>query len=194
MGLLAAYCLLALMGSSRVAEAAATVPAEPNCPIPSAVTQVSAASMYANSSGSVVDQTGLHLNQQLIEPLRLFDRALTAKMDGSAIQADLACAETLLKTWAAADALLKEPTSFPPIRERQRFTIGINVGALKLQSHGGVIDDTVMAWLHQLNAAIMADFAKRNIVDNLYVWSAVDAASFALLSGDQAASQYQDRV
>ncbi len=182
------------MTEPAAAAPATAPPAGGGCSVPPAIEQVSAAPIYADRAGSVADSAGMHQNEQLITPLRLFDRALTTKVDGRPTAAELACATTLLRAWADAGALLQEPSSFPPVRERQRFTLGINVGALKLQSHGGVLDDKAMQWLHTLNTAVMSDFGPRNIVDNLYVWSGVDAGTFALLSGDEAARAYQDRA
>jgi len=52
----------------------------------------------------------------------------------------------------------------------------------------------VTDWLRRLNQAVVATFARRDRVDNLYAWSRVNAASFALLARDPGAMAHQSTV
>jgi poly(beta-D-mannuronate) lyase len=167
------------------------------CPDLPPLAQVEARAIYSDAAGSQLDPEGLHRNQQLIQPLRDFTGALAERADfntGQGREEALRCAESLLRAWAAAGALLRQPDGFPAIRQRQRFAIGITVAALKLRAHGALLDQSVVEWLHVLDAAVVADFARRRVTDNLAVWSAADAASLALLDGDPDSRAYENAV
>lgn len=181
---------------------AATVPRDPAqaqdaCPIPPPLAQVEAHAIYSDLAGSQLDPSGLHRNQELIRPLRGFTELLTRQVDGDArqpTQDDLDCATKMLGNWAAAGALLQQPASFPAVRERQRFGLGITLAALKLRALGRKLDAGVVAWLHALDTAVVDDFVRRRMTDNLAVWSGANAASLAMIDGDQDARQYESMV
>jgi poly(beta-D-mannuronate) lyase len=167
--------------------------AQGQCPIPAPVALVEAQAIYSDRSGSQIDTAGLRRNQELIQPLRSFTDSLTHEVDGAG-QEGLRCAATMLKSWAAAGAMLQQPASFPAMRERQRWALGITLAALKLRAQGVALDPDVVNWLHALNTAVVQDFARRHLIDNLEIWSGVNAASLALLDGDRSARQYESDI
>jgi poly(beta-D-mannuronate) lyase len=105
---------------------------------------------------------------------------VSSRVDSN-IPTDWACAAPLLESWASANALLAEPADFSGIRERERFTIALNLAAAKLTKKKQ-LGAEVVRWLDAVSLAVARDFSKRNVVDNLYVWSGVAAESGALLS------------
>jgi poly(beta-D-mannuronate) lyase len=161
------------------------------------VEQVQAAAIYSDPSGSRLDTQGLVQNRQLVQPLRDFVTDLARQADDNAATpnaAALECATTMLRRWADAGAMLRQPASFPAIRERQRFALGITLAVFKLNAAGWKPDARVSAWLKSLNTAVIQDFARRRIIDNLAVWSAVNAAALALIERDPGALRYQDDI
>jgi poly(beta-D-mannuronate) lyase len=172
--------------------------AQDRCVTPPPIDQVQAVAIYSDPAGSKLDLSALRRNQQLIQPLRAFTRALTREVDGEGQEttetAARQCAATMLDDWAAAPALLQEPTSFPAIRERQRFGLGITLAALKLRAIGGRLDRTALEWLDMLDGAVLRDFARRRTVDNLEIWSAANAAALAIADGDREALGYEDEM
>jgi poly(beta-D-mannuronate) lyase len=169
----------------------------PECPTMAAVTEVRAAAIYSDRAGSVVESGGLHENQELVRPLRDFDTAITTRVDGTAgsvKQEDLDCAANLMRSWATGAAMLTKPGSFPAVRERARFCIGINIAAFKLRRRVGRLDAETLKWLGILNHSIEEDFGTRGIVDNLYLWSGVDAGTYALVAHDPEAIRYLNLV
>jgi poly(beta-D-mannuronate) lyase len=183
-----------LAGVGAVALWLVPLRAAAECPSLPPLAEVVAQPIYSDPSGSQLDPKGLHRNQQLIQPLRDFTGALTERADGEADEAALRCAGNLLREWGAAGAMLRQPNGFPAIRERQRFALGITMAALKLRARGASLDGTVAAWLHALDTAVAADFARRHLTDNLAVWSAANAASIALVDGDRASLAYENAV
>jgi poly(beta-D-mannuronate) lyase len=195
--LLGALCMASMLTQPSRANIVLSALDQSACPTMPAVMEVSAAAIYSDRAGSVIAPSGLHENQELIRPLREFDTAITSRVDGTAGsvgQEDLECAANLLHSWAMAAAMLTKPKSFAAVRERARFSIGINVAAFKLKRQVGHLDTPTLNWLHSLNHAIEDDFASRGIIDNLYVWSGVDAGTYALLDHDPEAIRYVDSV
>jgi poly(beta-D-mannuronate) lyase len=185
------------VAASAAAIAMGSVHAQDRCPVPPPIDQVEAQAIYSDRAGSRIDIAGLHRNQQLIQPLRSFTDALTGQVDdagGAPTSAALRCATAMLQEWAAAGAMLQQPASFPAERERQRWALGMTLAGLKLRAFGGRLDSGVVGWLDALNTAVIQDFARRRLVDNLAVWSAANAASLALINRDRDALQYESRV
>lgn len=190
------YCIFFILLSSFF-PAGTRALADDSCPVAAPVAEVRAARMYSDAAGSVIDAQGLRQNTELILPLRTFDRTVADRVDRSdptSRAANLDCAAGMLHAWAAGRAMLIRPASFPASRERARFVLGLNIASLKLFSLQGHADPVVVAWLQALNRDIMGEFARRDVVDNLYVWSGVNAASFALLNPDGEAIRYQQTV
>lgn len=174
-----------------------TTRADDQCPIPAPFALVEAQAIYTDKAGSQLDAAGVKRNQQLIQPLRAFASGLEKQVDGDAggsPEQARQCAATMLQAWASAGALLQQPTSFPAVRERQRFSLGITLAALKLRAQGGTLSSATVSWLHSLETGIVQDFARRKLIDNLEVWSAVNAASLALLDGDRASLRYENDI
>jgi poly(beta-D-mannuronate) lyase len=172
--------------------------AQDRCVSPPPVERVEAAAVYSDPAGSKLDLSALRRNQQLIQPLRAFTSALTREVDGEGQEttetAARRCAATMLDDWAAARALLQQPESFPAIRERQRFGLGITLAALKLRALGGRLDSAALEWLDMLDGAVVQDFARRRTIDNLEIWSAANAAALAIADRNQQALGYEAEV
>ena len=157
-----------------------------SCPTP--VARVEGRDFYSDARGSVVDPDRLREHLELILPLREFVTEASKWADSSDPD-DRECGWRMMRSWAEGRALLKPPLDFIGQRERQRFTIALNIIALKLGDCGLDIDPA-LPWLEELNRAVIDDFGSRRR-NNLYVWSGVCAASYALLSGDCVARDYE---
>ena len=111
---------------------------------------------------------------------------------------DLDCARNMIDRWATAKALLVPPTTLEAIRQRARFAIGLNIVAIKLRSAGHPVASVSADWLQRLSNVAVDDFRKRanksGWIDNLYVWSGVNAASSALLTNDREMRAYATEV
>jgi len=163
-----------------------------DCPGDPVVTRVEAASVYSDSQGSIVDPEKLKQSLDLIAPLRKFVTDASLRAD-SPDHTQQDCAFRMMLGWARGGSMLEEPADFAGQRERERFTIALNIIALKLRSDGFDIAP-LLGWLGELNRGVSDDFEKRNRVDNLYIWSGVAAASYAVLNGNAVAQGYADKV
>ncbi|HLY57367.1 MAG TPA: alginate lyase family protein [Stellaceae bacterium] len=163
-----------------------------DCPEPAVPSRVEGEAFYSDVQGSIVDQDKLRRDMAMIAPLRAFVTEASSRAD-SPDRDDRACAARLMESWARGGALLEAPRSFEATRERQRFAIALNIVALKLHA-AGVDSAPLLDWLGRLNHAVIADFDKRNQVDNLFVWSGVAASSYALLAHDDDAARYAAMV
>jgi poly(beta-D-mannuronate) lyase len=167
-----------------------------SCPSVPPILRIETVPIYYDDKGSKQDAGQLILHNQTIRPLRTFLAELTRFVDRpeSARAERFTCPLTLLKAWAESDALLMKPSNFSGVRERERFGIGINVVAIKLLANGQQLGAGVLQWIGSLNKAIMRDFDLRKRVDNLYAWSGVNAASYALINTSAIALDYQNTV
>ena len=181
--LVAGVCLLM---TSQATLAANTCPVDP--PVPQAQSQ----GIYADASGSTLDPDRLRASLALVAPLRRFVTDASLRAD-STNPADETCAYAMMLSWAKAGSMLEEPANFAGMRERERFTIALNIIALKLKVEGFAAAP-LLDWLGRLNSGVIDDFEKRGLEDNLGVWSGVAAASYALLSGDGRARRYAGSV
>ena len=162
------------------------------CPDDPAIAQVQAEPIYSDAQGSVIDTGKLRRHKQEIEALRNFVTDASRRAD-SAVPGERACALHMMIGWADARAMQQRPSDFGGLRELERFTISLNIIALKLRA-GGLNIDPLLSWLGGLDRAVIDGFGKRDRVDNLYAWSGVAAASFALLSGDHDAQKFENSV
>jgi poly(beta-D-mannuronate) lyase len=183
--------------SSRGSYATVAVPAKRTvmdarhaCPAP--VARVEGRDFYSDARGSVIDPEKLREHLNLISPLRAFV-STASKWADSPDPDEQECGWLMMRAWAEGRALLQPPVDFIGQRERQRFTIALNIIALKLGACGFDICPA-LPWLEELNRGVMEDFEKHRDIGNLYVWSGVCAASYAVLNGDRVAKDYEDRV
>jgi len=159
---------------------------------PRPVLRVEGRNFYSDTKGSVVDPEKLHEHLELILPLRAFATDASKRADSSDPE-EQKWGFAMMHAWAKGRALLDAPLDFIGKRERQRFTIALNIIALKLRACGLNIEP-LLAWLNQLNRGVIADFAQHVAIGNLYVWSGVCAASCALLDADSDAKRYENHV
>jgi poly(beta-D-mannuronate) lyase len=165
------------------------------CPGDAPIRQVGGVLFYTDKKASVADPQKVKQDAEVIRPLQMYLIHLAAILDApAATPAALDCAVEMLNRWAAAGAMLTEPDNFEGVRERARFTIGLNIIALKLSKAGHPVNQATRDWLHSLSLAAVRDFASRPLKDNLYIWSGVDAASDAVLSGDASERNYASDV
>jgi poly(beta-D-mannuronate) lyase len=162
------------------------------CPDDPSIIRVEAEPIYSDPKGSIVDPEELHRHAQQIMPLRKFVTDASQRADSASRNAQ-GCALSMMSAWAKAEAMAAAPTDFGGLRELERFTISLNVIALKLRADGLKIDP-LLDWLGNLNHTVIDRFAERGRVDNLYVWSGVSAASYALLKVDDPARRYEGAV
>jgi len=172
--------------------AAGMTPGGGTCPNDPPLAQVEAVPIYSDAKGSVVDADNLRLHEQQILPLRNFVTDASSRAD-SDDRGERECALRMMRDWAKTGAMAQPPADFNGLRELERFTISLNIIALKLRADGLDIAP-LLDWLGTLNHTVIQRFENRNMVDNLDVWSGVAAASFALLSGDDVARRHEDTV
>jgi poly(beta-D-mannuronate) lyase len=157
-----------------------------NCVMDPPVKQVQGVAFYTDKNASVADPKLVAQDGAFLKPLQLFVNHLSAIVDNpNAAPADITCAQQMLDSWAQADALLQPPVNFEAMRERARFAIGFNIVALKLQASGHTVSAATLKWLHALSTMVANDFKTHSLKNNLYIWSGVDSATNALLSGDE---------
>ena len=156
------------------------------------IVRIEGENFYSDKKGSIVDPDKLDRHFRLTLPLRNFVTEASKRAD-SARPDDRECALVMMLEWAEAGAMTEHPASFIARRERERYTIALNIIALKLQM-AGLDVDSLLGWLAGLNDAVIGDFAKLESIGNLYVWSGVCAASFAMLSSDDMSCRYEDKV
>jgi poly(beta-D-mannuronate) lyase len=163
-----------------------------NCPDDATVARVDATPVYSDAQGSVVDPAKLRFHEQQILPLRNFVTDASRRAD-STDPAQRECALAMMRDWAKNRAMEVPPADFGGLRELERFGISLNIIALKLRADGLDIGP-LLGWLGELNRIVIGRFESRDRVDNLYVWSGVAAASYALLSRDDGARRHADDV
>lgn len=162
------------------------------CPNDPPVAQVEGEPIYSDARGSVVDTDKLRRHEQQISPLRKFVTDASRGAD-STDRSERECALDMMLEWANDRAMTVPPTDFGGLRELERFTISLNIVALKLRADGLKIEP-LLDWLGKLNHLVMERFGARGHVDNLFVWSGVAAASYALLGGDDPSRRYASDV
>jgi poly(beta-D-mannuronate) lyase len=194
-----------VVGTSVSSLAALTAHADA-CPDYPPVARIESVKFYTDPHSSVVDMDKIRERNKLILPLRNFVTDASKRVDGTD-HAEQECVQHMLLEWAAGKALEEEPADIAGQHDRQIFDISLNIIALKLQKEGFNIAP-IVGWLGDLNRAVTSYFEKRNRlaaaahrpgagwapVDNLYVWSGVNAASYAVLNADRGAKRYEDDV
>jgi len=177
-----------------------------SCPDEPAVPRVDSTKFYADAKGSVVETDKVRERNKLILPLRTFVTDASVRAD-SADRAEQECALHMMLEWAKAKSMEEAPADIAGEHDRQLFTISLNIITLKLRAAGLKIDP-LLGWLGDLNHEVIDYFDHRHQVataahrpdagwapvDNLYVWSGVNAASYAVLSADREAKRYEDKV
>lgn len=168
----------------------AEIAAATACPVVAPQATIDGVRWYSDAAGSKVDPQALREHLARIAQVRRYATALVSADQ----KGDIGCVTGLLQNWAGADALLQRPANFAGIRERLRFGMAITFVTLRLVADGHPLDPQTKAWIDKLNRAIVADFDRRNIVDNLYVWSGAAAALAFLVEGDSLFADYRDKV
>ncbi len=151
-----------------------------SCTFHEPVLVVTATKWYSDAAGSEVDEEAFQVSLDQIRPLREYATDLNKSLD----KGEFGCAEANLQKWAEQRALLQKPANFAAMRERMRFAMAITLAALRLKADDRPLAQVVKEWLTELNVAAAADFQKRNIIDNLYVWAGATAAIGNLVSRD----------
>ena len=163
-----------------------------NCPNDPPLQQVRSEAHYADSHGSIIDPVKLHESMVEIMPLRRFVTDASERADSSS-RADQQCAYEMMLSWAKAGAMTEKPATPPGNRSQERFTIALNIIALKLKAQGFDMSP-LRGWLDKINMLVIDVFERHPVVDNLGVWSGVAAASYAAVSGNADAKRYADSV
>jgi poly(beta-D-mannuronate) lyase len=165
------------------------------CPSFAPVGRVEGITWYTDKAGSVADAAAQHRNDELQSPIRKMLGYLETTLDASDGKSPTTdCAFKIVQQWAGERALLDPPISTQARIERNRFVIALNVIALKLRELDYPLGSMVLSWLKDLNDAVITYFEKGTNRANLYTWSGVAEASFALLSGDRRAAVYEKEV
>jgi poly(beta-D-mannuronate) lyase len=150
---------------------------------------------YVDQAGSVVDPEAQGRNEELQAPIRNMLSYVETALDatnGKSPTTD--CVFDVIRQWAARRALLNPPASSQGLIERTRYAIALNVIALKLRRLDYALGNAVLGWLTDFDVAVITYFEKGTNRANLYTWSGVAAASFALFTGDRRATAYEDEV
>lgn len=162
------------------------------CPTFDPVRTVQALSHYSDEAGSDVDVENREATFELTRSIRQLVSYSADAMDSRATER-IECSFGRLKEWAAAGALLGQPTNFAGKRQRLRYAQGINVVLLKAADNGKRID-VVQDWAQQVTRDVVADFRGRKRIDNLRIASGIAAASSALLVADPRLEAYGART
>ena len=182
------YCLTSILLLQLSATAA--VPqarnSSENCQLHEPLAVVSGEGFYGDKAGSVVDAGALERHLAHILPLRRYVTDLIKHVE----EGRLHCAAANLRHWAASKSMLRQPTNFSGMRERQRFALAINLAALRLVDSGHKLDRQALTWLNALNRRVVSDFEHRDSGDNLYAWSGTTAAIGWLLTRDARLSDH----
>jgi poly(beta-D-mannuronate) lyase len=169
--------------------------AEAACPSFAVVDRIEGAKFYADEAGSVVDPQAQRRNEELQAPVRKMLGFVETALDTAEARSPASdCAFEIIQQWAGQRALLDPPASTQGQVERARFAIGLNVIALKLKRFDYPLGNGILGWLKDLNDAVMTYFEKGTNRANLYMWSGVAAASFALLGADVRSTAYENSV
>lgn len=165
------------------------------CVIPPPVSQVEGVDFYTDKHASTVDVEKQAADAASYRPIQMFVYRLEKMLDDDVTKpGSMDCVIHNLDYWAMSHAMMRHPSNFSGIRQRARFTIALNVIALKLMAAGFKLNDSIRLWLHGLSMEAIRDFEARQPRGNLYIWSGVDAASDALLSNDPTSRQYATTV
>ncbi|WBK02075.1 alginate lyase family protein [Methylocystis parvus] len=165
------------------------------CVLDPPVDRVQGVDYYLDKHASIVDAERQQADAKAYRPVQMFVYHLEQIIDADAPSSELiSCALQNLHSWALSDAMLTQPENFPGVRQRARFSVALNVIALKLKVAGYSIDEPITRWLHTLAQKAVADFSTRKPYSNLYIWSGVNAASDAILTGDKASRLYATNV
>ncbi|MGK7871398.1 alginate lyase family protein [Falsiroseomonas sp. E2-1-a20] len=141
----------------------------------------------------MVHQERRQRHLEMLRPLNEFMQDVARATDEPGGAVDFHCAVALLRSWAAAGALLERPLELNGTVERSQMALGLNVLAVKLGDAGVPLDGMTLNWLDRLTTETI-DFFERRPFGNLEVWSGANAASLLLLRPSRRASAYQDRV
>jgi hypothetical protein len=181
--------LAAFLSSCGCAVRAEAETRKVHCETMAPISSVRGYAWYSDSSGSVVDHQALAIHLKEIEPLRNYATHLVQLAD----KGEWSCMHQNLLRWAKADALGRQPENFAGVRERMRFTTAINIAALRLRRHME-LQQEILTWLEGVNSKVAADFGRRNIGDNLNVWSGATAALGHLLTSSSYLAAHSDAV
>jgi poly(beta-D-mannuronate) lyase len=194
-GMLLSVCLLSVCTGVAFQPAGQAAAVQFICVIDPPIAEMKGTTTYADKKASVVDPVKGAQHAEMIKPVATFATHLANATDSLPLDSEkAACARKMLSTWAADNALVQTPDSFPAVRERARFTIGFNLAAVKLRQAGYPVDRDVIDWLRTLTREVVSGFALKPALSNLDIWSGVDAASFLLLSDDLLLREHARRV
>jgi poly(beta-D-mannuronate) lyase len=180
---------IALLGLFATRLAAAPCPDHP------VVGKVEAVRIYTDPNSSVVDPEKVRERDQQVAPLRDFVTDASKEID-SGDRSQEQCAFSQMLSWAKGKSMEEEPEDLSGQYERLQYTLALNIIALKLRAAAFNITP-LLGWVGNVNHGVINFFATRDKpkqMNNIYVWSGVAAASYALLSGDSAARLYEDEV
>ncbi|WP_428678121.1 alginate lyase family protein [Reyranella sp.] len=151
---------------------------------------------YVDDAGSIPNEENRKANRQLVAVPRELAAIVAAGSEGAPGAA--ACAVENLDAWAQANALLTRGNNFASTRQLLRYSTGLNMGVFRLRGRGVSLRPETLAWLESLAIFAAEQFEgrydKHQIVDNLYVWSGVTAASFSLVASSPSLKAYADGV
>jgi poly(beta-D-mannuronate) lyase len=188
-GVIAAVWLCWLLASSGAFAAGE------NCLSFPVIHRVEGVAFYTDRAYSVMDPELRRRNDALLSGISGMMLYVEKNLDNAAAAAAPAnCAFEVIHEWAGQGAMLDPPTTTQGRIERAKFAIGLDVIALKLRALGYGVDAPILDWLKDLDDAVITYFERGTNRANLYTWSGVAAAGFALLSGDRRAIGYEDEV
>jgi poly(beta-D-mannuronate) lyase len=164
------------------------------CPPHPPVTIVDATPMYSDAKGSITDPQQAARSRQQLAGIEAFYAWVEQTLDGPADPAAIACAWDEFGQWAQAGALLQTASNEAAI-QRLEYLVGLNLIALKFRAHGHPPTPAMLGWIGALVTKVMENYQhnpRPDIRGNLFYWSGVDAALFALLAHHAAAPGASD--
>jgi poly(beta-D-mannuronate) lyase len=169
--------------------------ADQNCPSFPVVHRVEGIAYYTDRAYSVMDLELRRRNDALLSGVSHMMEYVETTLDyAGAMSRATDCPLKIIEDWANQRGMLEPPIETQGRIERAKFSIGLDVIALKLRALGYTVDATVFDWLRDLDDAVITYFEQGRNRANLYTWSGVAAAGFSLLTDDRRAVIYENEV
>jgi poly(beta-D-mannuronate) lyase len=206
-GSLTAFCFIgAILSAGQLVPAFSATAADTpqSCPNYPPVINVGGTQFYTDAKGSQVNRDAEQKNNKEQAPITDFLTYEFQSLDGAPSWSKVAglssiCANSLLESWAKAGAFATTNDDNGKFShqggiDRQSLVRSMVIVALKLKVHGLELGLDVAPWLGKLVTANNRDWQRITLRSNLYYWAGVTAATYALLTHDQASLDFQNQA
>lgn len=183
--------VVSIVGCCRLSTAAQAS----ECPSAAAAPIIGGSKVYLDSHGSKQSRAGVAANASSLKAVRQALVDLSRRL----VDGDSGCVSRILASWAKQSAFLENNYSFPRKRNRIRVATALNIAAARLRVAGSQLDGPTVEWLRAVTTAVSTDFPRYRLSpdarpDNLQLHAAVAAATYLLISKDDALATYQGQA